>query len=488
MPKTPEKQATLSRTFLILALLTVALLGGCGGGSHKNVTPPPPGSTNVVVLMTGTANDKLVNFEMQIKNVTLTNAAGESVTLLNRSISGRITGFTEFMHLNGASEPLAIATVPQATYTSATVEVGTCTFVMFSVAPSTGGPLTATFQDAVCNQGTGHATVKLAAPITISDPVMALSFNLQVSQSYTLGPGNNFAVSPVFTLTPIAVPAKPTNDQNGKVTGIDAVITSVNASTNTFMAQTTSGIVLNISSGGSTQYEGVAGLASLAPGMMVNFDVAIQSTGTLVATHVEVDNAAANTADTEMPLYLAGPVGTVFVEPQTCFPAPDSPFICEVAFRLDPAAAFQISGQFNNLQNLPFSPDFSSSTFFLGQSVFTQSAGARAGDVLIATSLTLVPQTINGAVTAVSSAGSFTAYTVSLASYHPIPVTQRLFLGPFPVITNPASVTVYAGANTELLQSAPITVGSLLRFRGLIFYDKGTLRMDCARILDGVAQ
>ena len=155
---------------------------------------------------------------------------------------------------------------------------------------------------------------------------------------------------------------------------------------------------------------------------------------------------------------------------------------------MDPGATFHISGQFNNLQSLPFTPDFSSPTFFLGQGVFTQSAGARAGDILVATSLTLAPQTINGTVTTVSSSGGFTVYTVSLASYHPIPTSQQFVLGSFPAISNPESVTVYADANTQLLQSAPITAGSLLRFRGLIFYDNGTLRMDCARILDGVAE
>jgi uncharacterized protein DUF5666 len=488
MPKSSEAQAILSRLFaVVLGLIIVTLLAGCGG-SNMNV-PPPPGSTNVVVLMTGTANDKLVNLEVQIESVTLTNATGNSVTLLNRPVGNFVTGFTEFMHLNGASEPLAIASVPQGTYTAATVEVGTCQFTMFSKDPSTGGPLTATFQEGTCGQGTGNTTVKLSGPITISGQVMALSFNLQVSQSYTLTPPNTFTVSPVFTLTPIVVSPQPTNEQNGKVGGLDAVIASVNASGNSFMAQTTSGFVLSVNANGNTQYQGVAGLSSLAAGMLVNLDVAIQSSG-LLATRVEMDNAAANTADTELPLLPAGPAGTVVVaEPQDCFSAPGAPVICEVAFLLEPGASLKVSGQFNNLQNLPFTPNFSSSTLFLGQSVFMLSSGARDGQGnLIATSLTLVPQTINGTVTAISSSGGFSVYTVALAPYDLIPTTQQLFLGPFPAVSNPASVTVYADAHTQLVQSAPIAPGSLLRFRGLILYDNGTLRMDCGRILDGVQQ
>jgi hypothetical protein len=47
---------------------------------------------------------------------------------------------------------------------------------------------------------------------------------------------------------------------------------------------------------------------------------------------------------------------------------------------------------------------------------------------------------------------------------------------------------VYADNNTQPLTSALVGVGSLARFRGLIFNNNGTLRMDCGQILDGVAE
>jgi hypothetical protein len=455
-----------------------------------NTPPPPPGSTNVMVLMTGTANDKLLNFEVQILSVTLTNAAGTSVTLLNRTVGNVVTGFTEFMHLNGASEPLAIASVPQGTYTSATVTVGTCQFTAFFKDPTTGGAHTSTFQEGTCGVGTGKTTVNLSGPITISGQAMALSFDLQVAQSYTVDlVTNNFTVKPVFMLAPITVSAQPTNDQNGKVTGVDAVITSVNPSGNSFMAQTFSGSQLTMNTNSDTRYQGVAGLSSLATGMLVNLDVAIQSSGTLQATRVEMDQASANTGFTELPLFVAGAGGTVIIaQPQDCFPTPGSNIFCEVAFVLGTSAPFQVSGQFNNVQNLPFTPNFNTSTFFLGQSVFMLSLGAQSGGGMVTTTVSLVPQTINGTVTAVSSAGNFNVYTVTLAPYALIPTTQTMFLGSFPAITSPQSVTVYADANTQMLQSSPITSGSLLRFRGLIFFDNGTLRMDAGRILNGVAE
>jgi hypothetical protein len=47
---------------------------------------------------------------------------------------------------------------------------------------------------------------------------------------------------------------------------------------------------------------------------------------------------------------------------------------------------------------------------------------------------------------------------------------------------------VYADANTQMLNTPPIVVGSVVRFYGLVFNDKCTLRMDCAQIDNGVAE
>jgi hypothetical protein len=53
-------------------------------------------------------------------------------------------------------------------------------------------------------------------------------------------------------------------------------------------------------------------------------------------------------------------------------------------------------------------------------------------------------------------------------------------------LTNPNVVVVYADADTQMLNSNPVAAGTLQRFYGLVFNDNGTLRMDCASIMDGV--
>src|SRR5580692_11497099 len=100
--------------------------------------------------------------------------------------------------------------------------------------------------------------------------------------------------------------------------------------------------------------------------------------------------------------------------------------------------------------------------------------------------MTLMPQSINATVVGSSAAGSFTDYTVSLASYDLFPM-----LADQPdqttVENNPSQIEVYVDGSTQLLNAQPLAAGSTLRFYGLVFNDNGTLRMDCAQVSDGVA-
>ena len=47
---------------------------------------------------------------------------------------------------------------------------------------------------------------------------------------------------------------------------------------------------------------------------------------------------------------------------------------------------------------------------------------------------------------------------------------------------------VYADTSTSFLNSGIVGVGSLIRVRGVIFDDNGTLRMDATTIYDGVPE
>ena len=481
-----------------LAFAALAMsFAGCGSAGTPIIPPPmPKGTTNVTVLLTSTANDQLVKFYVSLASITLTDSTGNNVSLYNNAsalISGG-NGTAEFMHLNGGFEPLTTVTVPQGTYPSAAVTVGYCNLTTITI-DTAGGVDQSTDAEGLCGQGAGMATVNLPSPLVISGSAMALSLDLQVSQSYTLSgtgapPPAGYTISPVFNLTSFAIASPPTSQQNGRSFGIGAQITSVNQATNSFVAQTADGIPLTIESGDSTAYQGIAGFANLAAGTLANLDLAIQPDASLLATRIEVDDPAALMTSTgpvivpgsQAQQFLTLPVGTVGC---TITGTPS----CGNIFQYESTTVFGASGEFTNVQNLPFAASFNATTLILGQNVSNFSPGTILGQGYeLAPTVILLPQVINGTVTAVSSNQGFLVYTVALAPYDLIPTLQGQ-VGPITRLNSPVNVVyVYADTNTRLFNSAPLNAGSLLRFRGLLFDDNGTLRMDCDQINDGVPE
>ncbi len=123
-----------------------------------------------------------------------------------------------------------------------------------------------------------------------------------------------------------------------------------------------------------------------------------------------------------------------------------------------------------------------------GQNVeITLHGSASSGESTPAATVTPLPQTINGAVSAVGSEGGFATYTVALAPYDLFPALA-VKPGQTTLLKNPNTVVVYADSNTQMLNTDPVAVGSVERFYGLVFNDNGTLRMDCAQVEDGVAE
>jgi hypothetical protein len=495
--RAPRSSLTLFLFFTLSLVNSAILLGGCGSGmSTPIIPPPPPGPTTVAVLLSSTANDKLTNFDLSIANITLADKAGNSVVLYsnpNALAPGSLSA-TEFMHLNGVSEPLVAVSVPQGTYSAATVTAGWCDFTNVFNTPG-GGLERSTYAEAQCGQGTGNTTVNLPSPITISASPIVLSLNLQVPQSYTLngmGASATYTISPVFTLTPVPVFSPPTNEQNGKISEVDAQIASINATGSGFVAKTSDGFSLNVKADNSTLYQGVAGFSTLAAGTLVNMDLAIQPDASLLATRIEVDDIVAPAVVTGPlfpPLAQAGLIATNPIEHEGCaFPAGSIPE-CTVFFQVGSSTVFTVSGQLSNLQNLPFTPNFAAATTFTGQnlSIFSSGTPVAGHSEQIATTIALRPQSLTGTVTAVSNSNGFNIYTVALAPYDLIPTLQA-YSNPGNRLSNPNAVIVYADTNTHLLNSAPIGIGSVLRFRGLLFDDNGTVRMDCAQINDGVPE
>jgi len=481
-----------SHSFLIALTLLfgIGITTGCG-----STTPAPPqfsGNTSVTVLLSSTANDQVTRFDLEFQTLTLTSQSGKTVTLLSSQQPA------EFMHLNGGIEPLTTVSVPQDIYTSATVTIGGAVFVCIAQVPG-GGLGIANYS--IVNQG---PTVNLASPITVTGGSMALLLNMQVSSSavfsacWTTPPFAGFSLTPTFDLAPLVLSASPTNSGNGKVSGLVAQVASLGTTpsdlTLKIAGDTWGTRTLSATTNSATLFQGVSGAAALSAGMFLNMDGAIQSDGSLLATRIEVEDSSAIN-DSSGPVMFVdqlvpilqlygrtelGSLQTINGQSGMYFDVPNFDF---------DNAVFRISGQFTDLQNLPFVPSFNASNIVAGQEVdITSGNFSLVGGVGTPTNtVTLVPQTVNGTVVAEGLvSGNLVDYTVSLASYDLFPALA-VQQGQTTLLTDPSQVEVYVDSRTQMLNEQPIALGGTFRFYGLVFNDNGTLRMDCAQVNDGVA-
>jgi hypothetical protein len=495
----PLRLSFKSTLSMSMALLVVGLAAGCGGSGGS---PKLNGNTAVTLSVSSQGNDKLYQVNLGLTEITLTNQAGKTVSLLNSPANPTPTYSPEFIHLNGSAEPLVTVSIPQDTYTSASVTFARGGLVCIGADPSTGGLEIAHWN---YDSSLSQATVSIPTPITVTGTSMGLSLQMQVSQSSSIsscsGNGTNFdsSTAPSFILTPTQLASAPTNYTNGKDTGIFAEVDSLATGSTGFTVELShipsgsnnwdnpTSYTLPVTVGPDTVYQGITGISSLAKGAFLDMDLEYQADGTVLATRVAVPDPTATNAEIGQLGYVTKDSSELQIFPRQAL---GNDALADNQDFGPGKAAFIISGQFTNVKNLPFTASFNASTLVAGQQVYITSGPLRttgAQPVAAATSITLEPQTINGTVSSVSSSGSFKVYTVTLASYDLIPLMATL-ADQATVVNQPSTLQVYVDANMQTLNTTSLAAGSTLRFNGLIFNDAGTLRMDCARIMDGVAE
>ena len=484
-----------------LIVAATAFNTGCGSGRTSGSSPVLSGNTAVTVVLSSTANDQLSEFGLVFQNIALTSQSGKTVTLF----SG--TQGAEFMEVNGGAHPFVNISVPQDIYTAATVTLGRAAFTCVAIEPAgsgdPGGLLISTF--AYGQTPTANVSVPLPSPITITGNNMGLALDLLVSQSatfpgcYFAGPGiEPYSITPTFTLAPINFLPQPTNPGNGKINSISGEVTALSTAGNTFTltrplvsltCPCPSLYTLPVAANSNTVYQGIGSFSALAVGMLIDMDGAIQSDGSLLATRIAAyDPAALNV--------MAGPLLFVYSGGSDFYSLGREQQGQDYSvqgqslgvYSFSDSTVFQTSGQFNNVADLPFAASFGGTNMVAGQNVSIYSQAITdfyGGQYTAPTTITLMPQTIDGSVRESSQEGNFTVYSVSLASYDLFP-TLAAQPGQSSHLANPGEVEVYVDSNTQMLNTQALAAGGMLRFSGLVFNDNGTLRMDCAQVNDGV--
>jgi hypothetical protein len=483
---------------LTVAAAAIGVMAGCGSSGSKKAPPPFSGDTEVTVVVSSTANDALAQFDLDIQSLSLTSQSGTTVPVLAGDWP------VEFIHLNGEIEPVVALPIPQGIYTAATAVIGSASFTCLTVTPASSDSPGSLDESTYAYGYTpdNQVTVNLASPITVTGDAMGLTLNLQVSQSAnfpsTCYPGTgiaSFSITPTFNLTPMTFAAQPTNAGNGKVTEVEGEVSALGTTGTSFTlslaALANPRRTVSVTSDSNTAYQGISDFSALQVGTFVDMDGTILPDGSVRATRIASYNP---TALNEMigPLeQLAASVPDFFSFPtgqqgQTYSAEPGAQSLGVYSY--SDSTSYGISGQMSNVASLPFVASFNASNMVTGQNVaiFSQQiTDYYGGDYTPATMMTLMPQIINGTVVGSSQSGSFTDYTVSLASYDLFP-TLAVQQGQTTLLTNPSQVEVYVDSNTQMVNTQALAPGSTLRFYGLVFNDSGTLRMDCAQVSDGV--
>jgi Domain of unknown function (DUF5666) len=497
----PRRQPCVAK--LAAALLSAAgalCVGGCGGSAGTTFS----GNTSVTLFITGTANDQLTSFYPGLETLTLTAKDGTSVDLLSGS-----PVMPELIHLNGTLEPDLTVSIPQGLYVSASATsgggAGRCNALGTNSSGYTDQDNTFGFMEPA------KVAVTLPSPITVTGASVGLVLNSLVSESAGVPSDcsitGTFSFTPAYTLTPISLSGQqPANSANGLALRLQGMIASVDAGSDGFslsrmydqpVGQT---VTWQVASNTATAYQGITGFSQLAVGMILEMDGLVQQDGSLLATRIEVYDANPNNLTafdgpllfTNVTLSWSGGIETqhlLQIGQNTSQGAVDGYF----PLWNDGNTTFKASPQLGNVGSLPFSATFDASSVAPGQHVLATTHDSfhdiySANGYASATTITLIPQTINGTVSAIGSEGGFTTYTITLAPYDLFPQFAAAEAYQVSAPANPSTVVVYADSNTQMLNTNPIAVGSVVRFYGLVFNDSGTLRMDCAQINNGVAQ
>ena len=446
--------------------LTAGLLSSCSNSiSPSDITNVGTAAATVPVLITDAPSDQLVAFTLTLNSITLTDTAGKTASVLGSPTT------IEICHLNGIQAPLVTASIPEDTYVSATI-----TFSSPQITYITGAGLPVTVTPTLA---TTSFSLTFPAPITVSNTSTSLLVDLLAGQSVAIN-GTTVTVTPVFSVKAVPPPTTiPPPNQNG--TGMQQMATVVSVSGTSLTLEPGSGPNFTVTTNSSTVLQGFTALSALTPGELVQVDFIVsqacaQNLGStaqctppvLLATRIQL---APPPPTGQPPInLLSGPVTSVssgsfkMALMQGLGPAVSPVAASAVSVftvTTNSSTTFAITPQFVSLAGLPFTPSFSPTNITAGQTVGVV-ASSVSGTTATALNVYLVPQTIGGTVTAVSTSGSYTAYTLTLNSG-----------SAFASLSGASTVTVYTSAATAgppiATNNTPIKAGSQVRFNGLIF-------------------
>ncbi|MGA3160865.1 MAG: DUF5666 domain-containing protein [Terracidiphilus sp.] len=463
------------------SLLTLGLVvAGCtsAGNNSSNLITNTTTSVSPTTV-TDAANDQVLATSLTINSIILKDSAGKVTSNL---LATPIT--IEAAHLDAVQEPFFSPAIPEDTYVSVALTYSNAQVAYVNTATT---PPSIVLDSTPTLENTSQ-TITFTAPITINDTTTSLLIDYLVAQSVAISgcttSGCTVDVTPDFNVAAVPIPNAPTNGTNGLQTH-KGVVTAISATTNSFTLTNPAGIALTIYVNANTVYQGIANFAALEVNALVEVDTQTQNgsgtlpKGSLLALRVEADDVG--TTPKKM---LLGPVASVTGTPATSFDmvlrqqvgntSTTAPTVETVDVTVNGSTNFLLPPRYVIFATvLPFTPSFTASTIFAGQHVGVittnySSSGTPPTGTATASTVLLQPQTISGTITNITTAGSYTVYTVTL------PTNHWLYK-----LTGLPTVLVYTNNLVVPLTAAPTTAGTttVYRFNGYLFNTSNQLRL-----------
>ena len=468
-----EKEIWRGATYGACAALFVSILFllGCGGGTSSSSPNPQPNTTALQVNLGDSPSDRLVAVSMTIGSMTLTNGSGSSVTVVSSSTP------VEMMHLMGTVAPISLLNVPQGTYSGATINISSAMVLymdptsMQLVQKSVSGPM--------------RATVNFNPRLTVGTTPMVLNLDMNMASSVSIDNSGNVTMTPTMTasMNPCCT-GNSQDPQNGGMEHMTGTVMSFSGSS-FMMSMMQSSQNISVTTGSSTQFEGMGGMGGMSNGMIVMVDANMQSDGTFMAKKVEsmMSMSGGSMADGLVTSLTGSPVTqlTIGTMDGTGSGMMGSDLAGTLTVNVSPTAVFNIDSDHVDMSNLPFTPTFDGTNVFKGQRVEAVSStgmmhgggmgGMMGGGTINASEIDLEQQGLSGTVSGYAGAAP-TTFTLTL------PADCA-----FTTLTGSTTVNVFQQAGTELWGMTTITNGSTVHVRGLLFFDAGTYKLVAGRIM-----
>lgn len=444
------------------AVLLAAFIAACGGSSSKVPESVLPATTSVQINMGDAPADWLLSFSMKVSSMSLTHTQMGAVSV------GKNGAPVEMISRLGTMEPVAVADVPQGSYSGATLTIASCTYSYLD-------PLTKQLQTRTID-GPINASVPFSSNVTVGSTPLAFNFDLDLLHSLSGDTGSPFQFAPKFHFSTATQDTAGSgggngvNARNGGMYQLMGVISSI-AGTDTFVVQSVQSMnTYTFRVNTQTRFQGkVENMAQLANGMGVLVTAVAQSDGKFLATRIRAGIGAGGAMGGGVITEVIGMPATqlTIVMQNAAGASINTDYLSKtLTVNLTENTKYEIDDDRVDLTGLDFEPVFDASNIFAGQSVLPMSdEGIVANEscdptcgTITASTLRLRERGFRGTTTVDLAPGAATHFTLTLPDGCA-----------FTTLTGATEILVYQQPSTSLEDNQVITAGTTLRVHGLAF-------------------